>query len=35
MYWTCVENFDNGEMYFRKDVYGRDKAILNSLSEKR
>lgn len=35
MYWTCAENFEDGEMYFKRDIYGRDKAILDGLNEKR
>jgi len=35
MYWTCVENYDDGKMYFRKDIYGRDKPILEGLNKKR
>jgi murein L,D-transpeptidase YcbB/YkuD len=31
MYWTCYENHENGKMYFYKDVYNRDKVILDEL----
>lgn len=29
MYWTCYEH--NGQLFFRKDVYDRDKQILEAL----
>lgn len=31
MYWTCYENHENGKMYFYKDVYDRDRVILEEL----
>jgi murein L,D-transpeptidase YcbB/YkuD len=31
LYWTTAIDWDTGEIHFKKDVYGRDKAILESL----
>ena len=31
MYWTCYDNEETGKMYFYKDVYNRDKVILDEL----
>lgn len=35
MYWTCYEDEENGKMYFYKDVYNRDKVILEELLKKK
>jgi murein L,D-transpeptidase YcbB/YkuD len=35
MYWTCYEDEGNGKMYFYKDVYNRDKVILEELLKKK
>ncbi len=33
IYWTCYEAINEQKMYFYKDVYGRDQAILKELNE--
>jgi len=35
MYWTCYEDIEEGQMYFYRDIYGRDKKILTELHEAR
>ena len=35
MYWTCYEDLGNNKMYFYKDVYDRDRVILEELLKKK
>lgn len=35
MYWTCFEDIQDSEMYFHRDIYGRDKAVLKELNSRR
>lgn len=35
MYWTCYSDENNNKIYFYRDIYGRDKALLSELKESR